>query len=280
MNQRLLWLVSCLLCLLWLPTATASARTWKDLRGNVVDAKFVRLARGTVYLQRGTKILQVPLQDLSRADQEHVRELVGIDRNQQSDSESSSSSDVDPNRSDDQPALPDQGAFPARSGPVANTPPTESGRLQNQPNRPVPRTFVTPDASPEISGNSTNLPPLVGKAPADASRPMPAENSRLPPRPALNFQPSQPVNRPSDVKTENKAHAAQERGETPVWAGPARCPKCDRVVTAVGAECWYCSQTVGLASQDNSITGARSTRLLLAVIAAIASLALSLLGRL
>jgi hypothetical protein len=62
--------------LLCLPASTAFGRTWKDQQGNVIEAKFVRYARGLVYLQRGTKIFSLPLESLSDEDQTHVKQFV------------------------------------------------------------------------------------------------------------------------------------------------------------------------------------------------------------
>ena len=55
----------------------ATARTWIDASGkHKIDAEFIKLADGVVQLRRPDKsVVKLPLKKLSKADQEHVRQL-------------------------------------------------------------------------------------------------------------------------------------------------------------------------------------------------------------
>jgi hypothetical protein len=59
-------------------TSFAATRTWQDNRGRKIQAELVRAVDGTVILLRHGKVVKVPFENLSPADQEYVRkELKG-----------------------------------------------------------------------------------------------------------------------------------------------------------------------------------------------------------
>ncbi|MCE9527662.1 MAG: hypothetical protein K8R36_16600, partial [Planctomycetales bacterium] len=51
----------------------AHARTWTDLKGRTVEAKFVRVSGNEVVLEKGFKVIRVPLDQLSEADRQYVQ---------------------------------------------------------------------------------------------------------------------------------------------------------------------------------------------------------------
>ncbi|MHC4403166.1 MAG: SHD1 domain-containing protein [Planctomycetota bacterium] len=77
-------------------STAASARTWRDNQGNQVEAKFVRVHQGNVILNRGGRMLRVPLSDLIAEDRKYVEDrLAGrpVDRSEPSKTEPSSGTD-------------------------------------------------------------------------------------------------------------------------------------------------------------------------------------------
>ena len=58
-------------------TALSAAREWTDASGlHTVEAEFVKLAGGTVHLRAVDRNIAIPLSGLSKADQEHIQNLL------------------------------------------------------------------------------------------------------------------------------------------------------------------------------------------------------------
>lgn len=51
----------------------ADGRTWTDLKGRTMEAKFVRVSGNEVVLEKGFKVVRVPLDQLSEADRQYVQ---------------------------------------------------------------------------------------------------------------------------------------------------------------------------------------------------------------
>ena len=270
-------------------------REWKDVRGNVFTAKFVRLKDSTVYMQRGNKVYSISLQSLSASDQEFIAELLGKEPpgKESPDSENLS--------------------FEAEKGPDS-TPRSPLAARPSNDRTPAPATFATPDHIPDLNDRNAAAPPAGGmpRSPpipraslVPGAFPVPPEGGppgfENRPRTAgeMAFQgiPYPQVERPvpsssapsiaapataapatvapGKPQREIENNAAQS-DDQPTWSGPKKCSKCGRVLQFADRECPDCQ------TQRNEIMPTLShsmLTILIAIAAAAGSSLLAFLGR-
>lgn len=163
------WILAAMICSVLMP-ATVFARAWRDQKGNIINADFVKIEGGMIYLKPENKYAAAtpfPFYDFSEADQDFLRGILKKkgqedripprpkdDRNNKPSQPSAVPINVIPNAgfkpSDTIPDIPDANSKPAPSVPIAVTPtvPPNATPLVN------PAPTVPPNTSPPASSSS------------------------------------------------------------------------------------------------------------------------------
>jgi hypothetical protein len=143
----------------------AEERTWRDVRGKPQGGKFVRIHQGSVVISSGSRAIRIPFHNLSRPDQEYLRDLLasrgelaqlppGVPREKPTDSPANQQ--VAEVRATEDPSAE------AEEPPVASTPRSGGSAKASQPpnDRIASRTLPKPEpARPsELVRAATNLP--------------------------------------------------------------------------------------------------------------------------
>ena len=157
-------------------------RTWHDIRGNKLEARFVRFRSPTVYLRDNSrKTLQIHPSRLSKADQDYV---IGLLRKQKKDELAATFAEIaaqvqggpQPSNSGGSPSSNSGGTPPSSSDEPGNPPPTGEGTrpgYRSNPARSYGNPFLSPKGeSPSLAGAGEN-----GKAAGGAIAPPDSFNS-------------------------------------------------------------------------------------------------------
>lgn len=279
MNSTIL-LVAALIC----AEPAHRVREWKDLRGNVFTAKFVRLKDDTVYLQRGNKTYPILLQNLSASDQEFVAELLGKERPERESPDT------------------DNPSFEGERGPDSSprTPPVNRSA---QVRTPAPATFATPDKVPDLNDRNATPPatgmprsppipraslvpgayplPPQGGPPGFAERPRTESEMAFQGIPYPQVEQRVPSNLVPPAPATEKSKPALDinvapSDAQPTWSGPVRCAKCNRILQLSDRECPDCQAQ---RAEDRPLISQSVLTIFIAIAAAAGSSLLAFLGR-
>lgn len=172
------WLLAALLiCGVLLP-ATAFARPWRDQKGNIINADFVKIEGGMIYLKPENKYAAptpFPFYDFSEADQEFVRAIL----------KKKGQEDRIPPRPKDDPNKPGQPGVAVPVTIVPNAAPTTTGIPDSAPansnTTPAVPIAVTPTVPPTYVPPTNPVPsysPPVTPSPMPSPMPPPMQNVR------------------------------------------------------------------------------------------------------
>ena len=169
----------------------AFARPWRDQKGNVINAEFVKVERGMVYLKPENKYAAAtpfPFYDFSEADQEFLKTI--LTKKGQADR-----IPPPPPKKDEPNGKPNQpGAANVGNVPIAiAAPPNSAPAIPRSDNFSFPMTTVNSAPQPAPNNNLPALPITVTPpTSSDPSQPNPSQPN-FPPRqnPTPNFTPEQ-----------------------------------------------------------------------------------------
>ena len=208
-------------CGLVLPSL-AFGRPWRDQKGNVINAEFVKVDRGMVYLKPENKYAAAtpfPFYDFSEADQEFLKAL--LTKKGQADRIPPPPPKKDePNGKPNQPGAANPGNVPIAISTPANAFPATS--RVDSPSIPIATTAPT-----TLPANVNNTPAL----PITVTPPVQPIPAPVPPtRPAPNFSP-QPMGMPNGI---------------PQQVMVKTCSGCNKEISAnatAGQKCPHCGAT-------------------------------------
>lgn len=225
----------------------AFGRTWTDQQGKQVEAEYLRVHNGRVILKQKGRVIPIPFEQLSAADQEFLREQL---------EKSGQANLLPPVRTQSpagnatQPGVPSQ---PLEAGPnqAGNPPPAVPLNPQGLPSPPsiLPPPSALPPPGPPfpqqpVAASPTNLPPAVTPQ-LPFSNPPPTPAPTLPVTPAsIPANSSSPAMTPPGFRPQPNANPfAPNPALNPPMQMVATCSNCKKVVPeniGAGDNCPHC----------------------------------------
>lgn len=219
------WILAAAICGLLMP-AMGFARVWRDQKGNTINADFVKVDRGMIYLKPANKYAPstpFPFYDFSEADQDFVKGI--LEKQGQLDRI------PPPPKNKDKPG---QGAVPGNALPVTAVP--NVGRIPGNVNVPTSPPGTIPDIPDSNFPRSSTIPIAVTPTvPPSSPTPVNAAPTVSPSNPSFPTTTTSPRPVPSSPRINPPLG--------PQFVETKQCMSCKKEIplsSKVGQKCPHC----------------------------------------